>query len=100
MKKGAEVINVHAAKTNLSALLEQVAQGKRFIIAKAGVPYAELVPITSERKLGFIAGSVGPEFFDPLPEDELAGWDATAVHETSPTYSTSRMTKRKGKDKN
>jgi prevent-host-death family protein len=36
-------INVHAAKTHLSRLLEEVAAGEEFVIAKAGKPYARLV---------------------------------------------------------
>jgi prevent-host-death family protein len=38
-------VNVHAAKTHLSRLLEEVAAGEEFVIAKAGKPYARLVPI-------------------------------------------------------
>jgi prevent-host-death family protein len=36
--------NIHEAKTQLSRLLEQVANGERVIISKAGRPVAELVP--------------------------------------------------------
>lgn len=94
MKKPVQLINVHAAKTNLSAILEQVAQGQRFIIAKAGVPYAELIPLSSVRKLGFMAGTVGPEFFDPLPEEELASWDGAEVHENKPNYKATERAKK------
>lgn len=37
-------VNIHEAKTHLSRLLEQVANGERVIISKAGQPIAELVP--------------------------------------------------------
>jgi prevent-host-death family protein len=37
-------VNTHEAKTHLSQLLEDVRAGERVIIAKAGVPVAELVP--------------------------------------------------------
>lgn len=37
-------VNIHEAKTHLSRLLEQVANGQRVIISKAGQPVAELVP--------------------------------------------------------
>ena len=70
-----EVINVHAAKTQLSAILEQVAQGKRYIIAKAGVPYAALTPLKKKRTLGFLKGKVDDSFFDPLTKEELADWE-------------------------
>ena len=53
--------NIHEAKTNLSKLLKQVAQGKEVIIAKAGKPVAKLVPHKEEllpRKLGFLKGKI------------------------------------------
>jgi prevent-host-death family protein len=37
-------VNIHEAKTHLSRLLEQVAQGERVVISKAGQPVADLVP--------------------------------------------------------
>ena len=51
-------VNIHEAKTQLSRLLEQVAQGKGVIIAKAGRPVARLVALQApiERRLGFMAG--------------------------------------------
>lgn len=36
--------NVHDAKTHFSRLLDLVAQGESIVIAKNGVPIAELVP--------------------------------------------------------
>jgi prevent-host-death family protein len=36
--------NIHYAKTHFSQLLELVAQGESVVIAKNGVPVAELVP--------------------------------------------------------
>ena len=39
-----QTIGSYQAKTNLSKLLEQVAQGKGYIITKHGVPIAMLVP--------------------------------------------------------
>lgn len=38
------VVNVHAAKTQLSRLLARVEGGERITIARAGVPVAILVP--------------------------------------------------------
>lgn len=37
-------IGAYEAKTHLSRLLDEVAQGKRFVITKHGVPVASLVP--------------------------------------------------------
>ena len=70
-------VNVHEAKTHLSRLLEQAHAGEEIILAKAGKPYARLVPLQvlpPRRQPGRLAGRVGDEFFDPLPADELRAW--------------------------
>lgn len=70
-------INIHAAKTHLSRLVEQAAAGEEIIIAKAGKPMARLVPLEparrQPRKLGTLAGkaTIREDFDDPLPEDLL-----------------------------
>ncbi len=72
------MVNVHEAKTHLSRLLERVHNGEEIILAKAGKPYARLMPLAprERRRLGQLAGLVvGPEFFEPLPEEELAAWE-------------------------
>lgn len=65
------------AKTHLSALLAAVEQGEEFIVARGDRPIARLVPIEPPRarELGFVTYSVPDEFFEPLPADELAGWE-------------------------
>lgn len=69
------IVNVHEAKTHLSRLLERVKGGEEIILAKAGKPYARLVPIAEPmRELGFVEGEVPDSFFEPLPEDELDAW--------------------------
>lgn len=42
--------NIHAAKTNLSQLIEQVLKGKELIIAKAGKPVAKLSAYKTSKK--------------------------------------------------
>jgi len=42
-------VNIHEAKTHLSRLVEEVAQGESFAIAKAGKPMAQVVPIRTKR---------------------------------------------------
>lgn len=73
------VITVHAAKTNLSQLLERAEAGEEIIIARGQVPIARLVPIAKKprRAPGLYAGQIiiGPEFFEPLPEEELRLWE-------------------------
>lgn len=47
------IVNVHEAKTHLSRLLQRVKNGEEIIIAKAGKPYARLVPIvTNDAAMG------------------------------------------------
>jgi prevent-host-death family protein len=72
-------VNVHEAKTHLSRLLEQVHAGEEVILAKAGKPYARLVPLAAEpapRRPGRLRGRIDTtRFFDPLPADELDAWE-------------------------
>lgn len=80
----ATTINVHEAKTHFSKLLERAHGGEEIVLAKAGVPYARLVPLQEgkpRRQPGRLTGAVITDaFFDPLPEDELRLWE-----EGSPT---------------
>jgi prevent-host-death family protein len=72
-------VNIHAAKTHLSRLLEKAADGEEIVIAKAGKPLARLVPVESRprRKLGMLAGSMHlpKDFGAPLPLGTLDGED-------------------------
>jgi prevent-host-death family protein len=72
--------NVHEAKTNLSKLLEQTADGEEVIIARAGVPVARLVPVVApvaDRQLGTEQGAVriADDFDAPLPADLLDAFE-------------------------
>jgi len=72
------LVNVHDAKTHFSRLLEQAHGGQEIILAKAGKPYARLVPLapeTGKRRPGRLAGRIGKEFLEPLPDDELTAWE-------------------------
>jgi prevent-host-death family protein len=76
----ASIVTIHEAKTHLSRLLKKAANGEEVIIARGSTPVARLVPIGPSggwRRPGSMKGllSVGPEFFEPLPSDELAGWE-------------------------
>ena len=73
-------VNVHEAKTQLSRLLAQVEAGQEVIIARNGVPVVQLVPAPRKarnRQFGSMKGIVDLDesFFEPLPEEELAGWE-------------------------
>ena len=69
---------VHAAKTNLSKLIAAALDGDDIVIARNDHPVVRLVPIEplKKRQFGVLKGkiSIGPEFFEPLPEDELNAW--------------------------
>ncbi len=71
------VVNVHEAKTHLSRLLERAHAGEEIILAKAGRPYARLLPleIQEDRVPGLAQGRVTEAFFDPLPEEEMRAWE-------------------------
>ena len=50
-----KTVNMHAAKTHLSSLVEEAAKGEEIIIAKAGKPAARLIALekgTFDRKPG------------------------------------------------
>ncbi|MBF0393559.1 MAG: type II toxin-antitoxin system Phd/YefM family antitoxin [Alphaproteobacteria bacterium] len=70
-------VNIHAAKTHFSRLVDEAAAGGEVIIARAGRPLVKLVPVaTSERpkrRLGLLAGRARiPEDFDaPLPDEVI-----------------------------
>lgn len=74
-------MNVHEAKTHLSRLIERAHQGEEIILAKAGKPYARLVPLESSRPgrmPGLLKGLFsGDGFLDALPEDELRAWEGS-----------------------
>lgn len=72
------MVNVHEAKTHFSRLLEQAHAGQEIILARAGKPYARLMPLApavGKRQAGRLEGKVGAPFFEPLPEDELSAWE-------------------------
>jgi len=71
-------VNVHEAKTHFSRLLDRAHAGEEIIVAKAGVPYARLLPLErpADREPGHLAHLVmTDEFFEPLPAEELAAWE-------------------------
>jgi len=69
--------NIHQAKTHLSRLVDEAAQGEPFIIAKAGKPKAKVIPIDStndkpKSRLGFLKGKIKvPDDFDTMMADEI-----------------------------
>ena len=67
-----------AVANQLPKLIARAETGEEILIARGTKLVARLVPIGKRgRKLGRLEGlgKVGPEFFDPLPEDELKLWE-------------------------
>lgn len=69
-------VNIHEAKTNLSRLVEEAANGAEIVIAKAGKPMAKLVPLRPSKtpiKFGVLKGKIwiADDFDAPLPDDLL-----------------------------
>jgi len=74
-----KVVNIHAAKTQLSALLAEVANGEEVLIAKAGKPVARLIPVgnlPAPRKPGSMKGRIriSADFDAPLPPEIAKGF--------------------------
>ncbi len=73
---------IFEAKTNLSKLVQRALQGEdvQITTGRERKPIVRLVPVdpvSVSGRLGFLEGmgDVGPEFLDPLPEDELRLWN-------------------------
>jgi prevent-host-death family protein len=76
-----KMVNVHEAKSTLSRLIEEVTRtGQAVVIARAGRPVAQLVPVIAapaKRKLGTSRGKlvVSDDFDAGLPEETVAGFE-------------------------
>lgn len=73
-------VTIHQAKTNLSRLIEEACNGEEIVISRGPQPVVRLVPIVTskgDRQPGALRGklTVGPEFFEPLSEEELSRWE-------------------------
>jgi antitoxin (DNA-binding transcriptional repressor) of toxin-antitoxin stability system len=72
-------VTVHVAKTQLSRLIEAALAGEEVVIAKGDKPVVRLVAIPQGQfKFGVLepeALGVGPDFFAPMDEEELAAWE-------------------------
>jgi prevent-host-death family protein len=77
-----QTVNIHAAKTHLSRLVDEAAAGDEIVIARAGKPVARLVPLITvtqkpKRLLGLMAGQmqISADFDAPLPDDVLDAFE-------------------------
>ena len=71
-------VTIHAAKTNLSKLIEAALSGEEIVIAKGSKPVVRLVPVPQGAfKVGLLKGKLGtgPDFFKPMEEVDLDLWE-------------------------
>jgi prevent-host-death family protein len=74
-----EIVTIRKAKANLSRLIQRACRGEEIVIARGKKPVVRLVALRDargDRKPGAWKGKlkVGPEFFEPLPPEELDAW--------------------------
>ncbi len=73
-----QTVNIHAAKTHLSRLVDRAAAGETFVIAKAGKPLVKVSALAppgdlAKSRRGFLAGQITvPDDFDRMGETEIA----------------------------
>lgn len=71
-------LNIHEAKTHLSKYLAKLEKGETILLCRRNEPIAEIRPLAAKRKkprpIGLDEGKIklGPEFFEPLPDELLA----------------------------
>jgi prevent-host-death family protein len=73
------IISVQKVENNLCRLIKRAVAGEEIIIARGGKPVARLVRFGAakgKRQPGSLKGKlhVGPEFFAPLPPEEITAW--------------------------
>jgi prevent-host-death family protein len=72
-----KVLNIHQAKTHLSRLIEEAVEGETVVVAKAGKPMVQLVPVAAaggERPLGLLAGQAKESADCWSPDAEVEEW--------------------------
>lgn len=73
-----DTVNMHAAKSQLSKLVQRAAAGETILIAKSGHPVARLAPLETDSaevvsRLGFLAGQLRvPDDFAQLAAAHIA----------------------------
>ena len=69
-------MNIDEAKTQLSRLVDRVARGDAFVIAKAGKPRVKISAVDAPmepQRLGFLKGEIEvPDDFHRMGESEIA----------------------------
>ena len=76
-----KTVNLHAAKTHLSRLVDEAVAGGDIVIAKAGKPMVKLVPVVARKaRKGFGRDKgkiwISDDFDAPLPDEILRAFGA------------------------
>jgi prevent-host-death family protein len=81
MEAEMQQVTIHAAKTNLSKLIEAALACEEVVIAKGSTPVVRLVPVTHGAfRIGLLKGQLGhgPDVFQPEDEADLEPWEGGA----------------------
>jgi prevent-host-death family protein len=78
-----KTFNVHDAKTHLSKLIDRAHAGEEIILAKAGEPWAKIVPYEAPeleprrpgRLKGLLTTIPDSVWFEPMADEELDIWE-------------------------
>ena len=77
------VVNVHQAKTHLSRLIDEAHAGETIVLAKAGKPWARLMPLAppAPQRLPGRLSSQGPlsqpnMLLEPIDASDLQSWES------------------------
>ena len=80
------LVNVHQAKNQLSKLIDAAHAGETIVLAKAGKPWARLMPLEAPapQRLPGRLRHLGPlswpdVLLEPMSPDQLADWEASPV---------------------
>lgn len=72
-------VTIHAAKSQLSKLIEAALAGEDVVIARGASPVVRIVPVQGGSfKLGAMKDRLAgpaPDFLEPLDEEDLAAWE-------------------------
>ena len=85
------VVNVHQAKTHLSRLIDEAHAGETIVLAKAGKPWARLMPLQppAPQRIPGRLRSRGPLsqlnlLLDPMDPYELEPWESSPLLPVAP----------------
>ena len=86
------VVNVHQAKTHLSRLIDEAHAGETIVLAKAGKPWARLMPLQppAPQRIPGRLRSRGPisrpnVLLEPMDPFELETWESSPLLSEPPS---------------